>query len=103
VLIGFSRQREEMCSEGRPRRLAGDVGDDVVGLAVERVNDLGPDELLRCHVEPVGVALDGVEQPRGRVVELAQQAGGGGGAVVAGEDLLQGLGRGAGARWYRVG
>jgi hypothetical protein len=65
VLIGFSRQRKEVCSEGRPRWLAGEFGDDLVGLAVERVNDLGSDELLGCHVEPVGVALDGVVERGG--------------------------------------
>ena len=76
VLTGFSRQREQVCSEGRPRRLAGEFRDDLVGLAVERVNDLGSDELLGCHLEPVGVALDGIEQPRGWVAEFAQQCGG---------------------------
>ena len=79
MLPGFSRQREQACSERRPRRLAGEVRDDVVGLTVERVNDLKSDELLGCHIEPVGVVLDGVEQLRGCVAELAQQCGGGGG------------------------
>ena len=36
VLTGFSRQREQVCSEGRPRRLAGEFRNDLVGLAVER-------------------------------------------------------------------
>ena len=63
VFTGSGRQREEVCSEGRPRRLAGEFGDDLVGLAVEHLNDLGSDELLGCDMEPVGVALDGVEQP----------------------------------------
>ncbi len=62
-----------MCSEGRPRRLAREFRDDLVALAVERVNDLGSDELLGCHVEPVGVALNGVEQPGSWVVEFSQQ------------------------------
>jgi hypothetical protein len=79
VLPGLSRQREEMCSEGRPRLLAGEAWDDVAGLTVERVNDLKSGELLGCHVEPVGVALDGVEQLRGWVAELAQQFCCGGG------------------------
>ena len=61
VLTGLSRQREQVCSEGRPRRLAGEFGDDLVGLAVEHLNDLGANELLGRHMEPVGVALDGVE------------------------------------------
>ena len=33
VLTGFGRQREQVCSEGRPRRLAGEFGDDLVGSA----------------------------------------------------------------------
>jgi hypothetical protein len=78
VLPGLSRQREQACSEGRPGGLARDFRDDLVGLAVERVNDLKSDELLGCHLEPVGVALDGVERPRGWVAELAQGGGGGG-------------------------
>jgi hypothetical protein len=77
---GLSRQREQACSEGRPGGLARDFRDDLVGLPVERVNDLKSDELLGCHLEPVGVALDGVERPRGWVGELAQGGGGGGGS-----------------------
>ena len=103
VFSSFSRQGEKMCSESRPRRLAGEVGDDLVGLAVECSNDLGADELLGCDVEPVGVALDGVEQSGSWITELAQQAGGGGRGVVAGEDLLQGLGRCAGCDGFRAG
>ena len=96
VLTGFSRQSEQMCSEGRPGRLAGEFGDDLVGSAVEHLNGLGSNQLLGRDMEPVGVALDSVEQSGGWVAEFSQQCGGGGGAVVAGEDLLQGLGRGAG-------
>jgi hypothetical protein len=61
MLTVVSRQCEETCSKGGPRWLAGEVGDDLVGLAVECSNDLGPDEVLGRYVEPVGVALDGVE------------------------------------------
>jgi hypothetical protein len=96
VLTGLCRQREQVCSERWPRRLAGEFRDDVVGLAVEPVNDLKSDELLGCHVERVGVALHGVEQPRGRVAELAQQCAGRGRRVVAGDNLSEQLGRGAG-------
>jgi hypothetical protein len=73
MIPGFSRQREQACSERRPRRLAREFRDDVVGLSVKRVNDLGSDKLVGCHLEPVGVALDGVEQPRGWITELAEQ------------------------------
>jgi hypothetical protein len=76
VLTGFSRQREQVCSEGWPRRLAGERGDDVVGLVVERVTDLRVDKLLGCHLEPVGVALDGVEQLRGWVAESPEERAG---------------------------
>jgi hypothetical protein len=65
VLTRFSRQSEEMCPEGWPRRLAGERGDDVVGLAVERVNDLGSGKLLGRHLESVSIALDRIMQPRG--------------------------------------
>ena len=44
-------------------------------------------------MEAVGVALDGLEEPGRRVAEFSQQCGGGDGRFVAGEDLLQGLGR----------
>ena len=31
VVTGLSRQSEQVCSERRPRRLAGEFGDDLVG------------------------------------------------------------------------
>ena len=92
MLTGVSRQSEETCSKCRPRRLAGEVVDDLVGLAVECSSDLGTDELLGRDVEAVDVALDGGEQSGSWVVELSQQCGGGGGGLVAVEDLLQRLG-----------
>ncbi len=73
VLTGFNRQREQVCSQGRPRRLAGEFRNDLVSLAVERMNDLGANQLLGRDMGPVGVALDGVEEPLGWVTELAQQ------------------------------
>jgi len=65
-------------------------------LAIEHLNSLGANQLLGHDMEPVGVALNGVEQPRGRVAELAQQRGGRGRGVVAGQDLFEQLGWGAG-------
>jgi len=105
VLIGFSRQRKEVCSEGRPRWLAGEFGDDLVGSAVEHLNDLRSNEVRGRHLEAVGVALDGRVEPGSRVGEFSQQCCGGGGGVIASEDLVQGLGRGAGCgvRRFRVG
>ena len=76
VLPGLSRQSEQVCSERRPGRLAGEFGDHLVGLAVEHLNDLGADQLLGRDIEPVGVALDGLEQPGSRVAEFSQQSGG---------------------------
>ena len=93
MLTGFGRQGEEVCSQGRPGRFAGELGDDLVGLAVERLHDLGSDELLGRDLEAVGVALDRVDKPGRRVVEFAQHGAGGDRRFIAGEDLLQGLGR----------
>src|SRR5215207_60631 len=67
-------------------------GEVLVGL-VELRYGLGSEELFGGDVEAVGVALDRLEEPGRRVVELAQEGAGGDGAVVAGEDLLQRLGR----------
>jgi hypothetical protein len=67
MLTGFSRQREQVCSERRPRRLS---------LAVEHLNDLRSNQLLGRDMEPVCVALYGVEQSGSRVAQLAQQCGG---------------------------
>jgi hypothetical protein len=76
VLPGLSRQSDQVCPERRPVRFAGEFGDDLVGLAIEHRNDLGSNELLGRDMEPVGLALDGVEQPGSRIPELAQQRGG---------------------------
>ena len=96
MFSGFGRQRDDVCSEGRPRRLAGEFGDDLVGSAVEHLNDLRSNEVLGCHLKAVGVTLDGRVEAGSRVAEFSQQCCGGGGGVVAVENLLQGLGRGAG-------
>jgi hypothetical protein len=71
VLTSFSRQREQVCSESRPRRLASERGDDLVGLAIEDLNNLGANQPLGREMEPVGVALNGLEQAGSRVTELA--------------------------------
>jgi hypothetical protein len=51
-------------------------GDELVGL-VELCDALRPDELLGCHVETVGVALDRLKQLGRWVVELPQHGAGG--------------------------
>ena len=61
MLTGFSRQREQVCSEGRPRRLASEFGNDLVGSAIEHLNNLRANQLLGRDMEPVGVALNGLE------------------------------------------
>ena len=81
-----------MGPQGRPSGLVGEPGDVLVDL-VELCDGLGSDELFGCDVEAVGVALDRLEEPGRWVVELAQQGAGGDGRFVAGEDLLQCLGR----------
>jgi hypothetical protein len=95
VLSGFGRQREQVGPQGRPSRFGGEPGNVVVGL-VELCDGLGSGEVFGCDVEAVGVALHRLEDPGRRVVELAQQGAGGDGRFVAGEDLLQRLGRRAG-------
>ena len=72
MLTGLRRQPEQMCSERRPRWLVGEFGDDLVGSAVEHLNDLVSDELLRRHMKAVGVTPDGVTQPGCRVAEFSQ-------------------------------
>ena len=84
-----------MGSQGWPCWFGGESGDVQVGL-VELCDGLGSAELFGGEVEGVGVALDGVVQAGGGVVEFTQLGGGGGAGVVAGEDLLQGFGRGRG-------
>src|SRR5688572_28605026 len=46
VLPGLRRQREQVCSERRPGRLAGEFGDDLVGMAIEHLNELRANQLL---------------------------------------------------------
>jgi hypothetical protein len=76
VLPRLSRQSEQMCSERRSGRFAGEIGDDLVGLAIEHLNELGANQLLGRDMETFGVALDGVEQSGSWVAEFSQQRGG---------------------------
>ena len=50
VLTGHGRQGEQVCPQGRPGRLVSEFGDDLVGQAVEHLNDLGSEELLGGHM-----------------------------------------------------
>ena len=76
VLTGLRRQSEQMCPQRRPRRLVGEVGTTWSARPSSISTSLGSDELLGRDMEPVGVALDGVEQPGRRVAEFSQQGGG---------------------------
>jgi hypothetical protein len=76
MLTGLGRQGEQVCPQRRPGRLVGEFGDDLVGPAVEHLNDLGSEELLGRHMKAVGVTLDRVTQPGSRIAELAQQGSG---------------------------
>jgi hypothetical protein len=82
----------QACGESDPM---GDATHILTGL-VELCDGLGSDQLFGCEVEAVGVALDRLEQPGCWIVELAQQGAGGDGRFIAGDDLLQRLGRRAG-------
>jgi hypothetical protein len=94
LLPGFGGEGEQVGSQGRPGRFGGESGEVLVRL-VEFCDGLGSDELFGCDVEAVGVAVDRLEEPGRWVVELAQHGVGGDGRFIAGEDLLQDLGRGA--------
>ena len=71
VFTGFRRQGEQVCPQGRPGRLVGDVGHDLVGSGVKHLNDPGSNELLGRHMKAVGVTLDGVTQPGSRVAAFS--------------------------------
>jgi hypothetical protein len=60
---------------------------------VELCDGLGSEELSGRDVEAVGVALDRLEKPGCWIVELVQHGAGRDGRFIAGEDLLQRLGR----------
>jgi hypothetical protein len=77
VVAGFDCEVEEMGSESRPGRFAGEAG-DVLADRIEVGNNLGSEEVFGGGVEAVGVALDSVEQPGGRVIEFTQGRRGGG-------------------------
>src|SRR5215217_6990710 len=88
----FGGEGEQVCPESWPGRFGGESGDVLVGL-VERCDGLGPEELFGRRMQAVGVALDRLEKPGRWAVELAQHGAGGDRRFVAGEDLLQRLGR----------
>jgi hypothetical protein len=96
MFAGFGGEIEEVGAEGRPSRFGGQARDVLVD-AVEVGDSVGSDELFAGDADGVGIALDGVEQSGGWVVEFAELRCGGRRGVVAGEDLLENLGRCAGS------
>jgi hypothetical protein len=95
VFTGFGRQREQVGSEDWPGGFGSESGDVLVD-SVELCDAFGSDVLFGCDVEAVGVALNHLEQPGRWAVELAQQTAGRDRRIIAGNDLLQDLGRRAG-------
>jgi hypothetical protein len=91
VLLGSGREGEQVCAQGWPGGFSGEPRNVVVD-SIEFCHNLGSDELFGRDVKAVGVAQDRLES-RAWVVELAQQAAGGNGRFIAGNDLLQRLGR----------
>ena len=89
---GFGRKGDQVGSQGWPSQLVGEPGNVLVDL-VELCDGLGSDQLFGRDVEAVGVALDRLEKPGRWIVELVQHGAGRDGRFIAGEDLLQRLGR----------
>jgi hypothetical protein len=69
-------------SQGWPGGFGGESGDVLVGF-VKLCDSRWSEELFGGEVEGVGVALDGVVQAGGGVVEFTQLSGCGGRRVVA--------------------
>jgi hypothetical protein len=76
VLTGLRGQGEQVCPQGRPGRLVGEVGHNLVGSSVEHLHDLRSEELLDRHMNAVGVTPDGLKQPGSRVAPFSQHGGG---------------------------
>src|SRR4029453_15048606 len=91
MLLGFGREGEQVCPQGRPGGFSGESREVQIGMVKLR-HGLGSDELFGCDVEAVGVALNRLEEPGRWIVELAQHGAGGDGRLIAGDDLLQRLG-----------
>ena len=92
MVAGFGGEVEEVGAEGGPGGFGGQAGDVLVD-AVEVGDSFWSDGLFGGVAEGVGVALDGVEQPDGWVVEFAELRCCGHWSVVAGEDVLEGFSR----------
>ena len=87
-------EQQQMGAEGGPGRLVDQAGHNLLGRDVQRLDDFASGQVFGGHLEGVDVVAGGVCEPDGRVVLVALQGGGGPGRVVAGQDLLEQLGRG---------
>ena len=76
MLAGLGGEGDQVGTQGRPGRLVGDAGHDLVGSAVERRHDAGSDDVFGGDVQPVGVALDRLVEPDRGVAELPELGGG---------------------------
>ena len=88
-------EQQQMGAEGGPGRLVDQTGHNLLGRDIQRLDDFASGQVFGGHLEGVDVAGGGVAEPDGRVVLVALQGGGGPGRVVAGQDLLEQVGR----RW----
>jgi hypothetical protein len=74
--IGAGRgEKQQVAAQGRPCQLAGESGDQTVGVLVEAGNRLRPGEVFGGEVEGVEVAGRRGAEPNGGVLLLALQGG----------------------------
>src|SRR5215203_3019614 len=101
MLAGFGGEVDQVSPEGWPGGFVGEVGQVLVD-AIKFGQGSWSQKLFGGDVEAIGVALHSVEEAGGWVVELPKQAAGGDRRLIAGEDLLQGLGRRTGRAAVRA-
>ncbi len=87
-------EQQQVGAEGGPGRLVDQAGHNLLGRDVQRRDDFASGQVFGGHMEGVDVVAGGVCEPDGRVVLVALQGGGGPRCAVAGQDLLEQLGRG---------
>ena len=87
-------EQQQVGAEGGPGRLVDQAGHNLLGRDIQRLDDFASGQVFGGHLEGVDVAGGGVCEPDGRVVLVALQGGGGPRCAVAGQDLLEQLGRG---------
>jgi hypothetical protein len=85
-------EQQQMGTEGGPRQLLDQTGHNLLGRHIQRLHD-SPSCQVCGGLEGVDIPWGGVAEPDGRVMLVALQGAGGPGRIVAGQDLLQHLGR----------